>query len=71
MVAVKISGDLEMMVVAAPSYVERFGMPEPPRDLRRHRCINFRWPTTAASIAWELSAARRSWRRRSRAADRE
>jgi DNA-binding transcriptional LysR family regulator len=54
MVAVKISGDLEMMVVAAPSYVERFGMPETPRDLRRHRCINFRWPTDGSLYRWEF-----------------
>jgi DNA-binding transcriptional LysR family regulator len=54
MVAVKISGDLEMMVVAAPSYIERFGVPETPRDLRRHRCINFRWPTDGSLYRWEF-----------------
>lgn len=54
MVAMKISGDLEMMVVAAPSYIERFGVPETPRDLRRHRCINFRWPTDGSLYRWEF-----------------
>jgi len=54
MVAVKISGDLEMMVVAAPSYLERYGVPETPRDLRHHRCINFRWPTDGSLYRWEF-----------------
>jgi DNA-binding transcriptional LysR family regulator len=54
MIAVKISGDLEMMVVAAPSYLERFGVLETPRDLRRHRCINFRWPTDRSLYRWEF-----------------
>jgi DNA-binding transcriptional LysR family regulator len=54
MVAVKIGDDLKMIVVAAPSYVERFGAPETPRDLRGHRCINFRWPTDGSLYRWEF-----------------
>jgi len=29
-------------------------MPETPRDLRRHRCINFRWPTDGSLYRWEF-----------------
>jgi DNA-binding transcriptional LysR family regulator len=54
MVAVKLGGDMEMMVVAAPAYLARFGAPETPRDLRRHRCINFRWPTDLSLYRWEF-----------------
>ncbi len=54
MVAVKLGGELELMVVAAPSYLERFGTPETPRDLRHHRCINFRWPTDGSLYRWEF-----------------
>jgi DNA-binding transcriptional LysR family regulator len=54
MVAVKLGGELELMVVAAPSYLERHGAPETPRDLRHHRCINFRWPTDGSLYRWEF-----------------
>jgi DNA-binding transcriptional LysR family regulator len=54
MVAVKLGGELELMVVAAPAYLERHGVPETPRDLRHHRCINFRWPTDLSLYRWEF-----------------
>ncbi|WP_119462664.1 LysR family transcriptional regulator [Rhodospirillaceae bacterium SYSU D60014] len=54
MIAVKLSGDVEMMVVAAPSYLNRFGTPQSPRELRHHRCINFRWPTDGNLYHWEF-----------------
>jgi DNA-binding transcriptional LysR family regulator len=54
MVAVKLGGELELMVVASPAYIERFGVPETPRDLRHHRCINFRWPTDLSLYRWEF-----------------
>jgi DNA-binding transcriptional LysR family regulator len=57
MVAVKVTGDMEMMVVAAPSYLERCGVPETPRDLRGHRCVNFRWPTEGRLYRWEFERA--------------
>ena len=54
MVAVKLGGELELMVVAAPSYLARFGTPATPRDLRHHRCVNFRWPTDGSLYRWEF-----------------
>jgi DNA-binding transcriptional LysR family regulator len=54
MVAVKLGGDMEMMVVAAPAYLDRFGIPANPRDLQYHRCINFRWPTHGDLYRWEF-----------------
>jgi DNA-binding transcriptional LysR family regulator len=54
MVAVKVSGYVEMMVVAAPSYLDRCGSPETPRDLRGHRCVNFRWPAEGRLYRWEF-----------------
>lgn len=54
MVAVKLGGELELMVVTAPSYLERFGAPETPRDLRHHHCINSRWPTDGSLYRWEF-----------------
>jgi DNA-binding transcriptional LysR family regulator len=54
MVAVKLGDEMEMMVVAAPAYLERFGAPRTPRELRHHRCINFRWPTDMSLYRWEF-----------------
>jgi DNA-binding transcriptional LysR family regulator len=54
MVAVKLGGDLRLSTVAAPSYLDHFGRPDTPRDLRRHRCINFRWPTDGSLYRWEF-----------------
>jgi DNA-binding transcriptional LysR family regulator len=54
MVAVKLSGDLEMMMVAAPAYLERHGTPRTPQDLAGHRCLSYRTPTDGSLYRWEL-----------------
>lgn len=54
MIAVKLGGDLEMLVVGAPAYFERHGKPKSPRDLKGHRCINTRWPTDGSLYRWEF-----------------
>lgn len=42
MVAQRLSGDIRWVVVGSPQYLERFGTPQHPDDLRQHRCLNFR-----------------------------
>ena len=54
MVSVKLGGELTMMVVAAPDYLERSGVPQVPRDLLDHACVNFRWPTDGSLYRWEF-----------------
>jgi DNA-binding transcriptional LysR family regulator len=54
MVALKLSEPLCMAAVAAPAYFERHGVPEAPRDLHRHRCINWRRPTDGSLYRWEF-----------------
>lgn len=54
MVAVKLGGDFHTFVVASPEYLARHGEPETPRDLRRHRCLNWRMPTDGRIYRWEL-----------------
>jgi len=61
MVAVKVSGDFEMMAVASPDYLARCGTPTSPRDLHRHRCINFRWPTHGGLYRWEFETGRKEF----------
>jgi DNA-binding transcriptional LysR family regulator len=42
MVAQRLSRDIRWLVVAAPSYLERHGVPTHPNDLLKHRCIRIR-----------------------------
>jgi DNA-binding transcriptional LysR family regulator len=42
MVAQRLSPDIRWLVVAAPTYLERFGVPRHPNDLLQHRCIRIR-----------------------------
>jgi DNA-binding transcriptional LysR family regulator len=42
MIAQRLSGDIRWIVVGAPSYLDRFGVPEHPRDLLGHRCLRIR-----------------------------
>ncbi len=55
MIAIRLGGAQRMMVVAAPAYLDRHGSPSSPRDLDRHRCLNYRWPTSGAPYRWEFS----------------
>lgn len=55
MVAMRISADVRMVVVAAPSYLDGRSVPRTPHDLASHRCINMRLPTYDNVSAWEFS----------------
>lgn len=54
MVAVRLGGDIEMLVVGSPGYFAEHGKPRNPRDLKNHRCINTRWPTDGSLYRWEF-----------------
>ncbi|MBR0822969.1 LysR family transcriptional regulator [Bradyrhizobium liaoningense] len=55
MIAVRISPDLQMAVVGAPSYFAERKRPKIPQDLTRHNCLNLRLPTHGGSLyAWEF-----------------
>jgi DNA-binding transcriptional LysR family regulator len=51
MIAVRISGDIRIAVVASPAYLAKHGTPEQPQDLRDHNCIRFRFPS-AGIMPW-------------------
>jgi len=55
MVAVPVSGDQRQIVVCAPSYRERFGAPDHPRELAGHRCIGWRPAPRVAPYRWEFA----------------
>jgi DNA-binding transcriptional LysR family regulator len=54
MIAVPVSGDQRQLVVAAPSYLERFGTPTSPYELSRHCCIGWRPAPGVAPYRWEF-----------------
>ena len=54
MIALRLGGTLSMQVVAAPAYLERYGIPQHPRDLRSHRCLSYYRPTDGSPYRWEF-----------------
>ncbi|MES2534068.1 MAG: LysR family transcriptional regulator [Pseudomonadota bacterium] len=45
---------VQLVVCAAPSYIERFGAPASIDELAHHRCSCFRHPTTGKVMPWEF-----------------
>jgi DNA-binding transcriptional LysR family regulator len=54
MIGVPISGDMRMVVVGSPDYLEKHAAPQTPQDLTYHNCINLRLPTHGGLYAWEF-----------------
>ena len=54
MIAVRVSPDLRMAVVGAPSYFADRKRPRTPQDLTGHNCLNLRLPTHGGLYAWEF-----------------
>ena len=54
MIAVRVSPDLRMAVVGAPSYFADRKRPGTPHDLTGHNCLNLRLPTHGGLYAWEF-----------------
>ena len=48
-------GVINFVTAAAPAYVERFGMPQHPRDLDRHRCVNYFSAKTGKISKWDFT----------------
>lgn len=53
MVAVRVSKDLRPAIVGSPRYFDSHARPKSPRDLTKHRCINFRHGS-AGVYRWEF-----------------
>lgn len=54
MIAVRISPDMRMVLLAAPAYLDKHPRPRAPRDVTAHNCINLRLPTYGGLYAWEF-----------------
>jgi DNA-binding transcriptional LysR family regulator len=62
MVQVKLTEAARFVVVGAPSYLARRGVPQRPEDLLHHDCIGIRGSMGGPRYAWELERGRRTWR---------
>jgi DNA-binding transcriptional LysR family regulator len=54
MIAVRISPDIKMAIVASPDYLAHNKAPKSPQDLLDHNCITLRLTTSGGIYAWEL-----------------
>lgn len=54
MIAVRIGPDIRMAVVGAPSYFAEHPVPQTPRELSSHRCINYRHIKSGGLYAWDF-----------------
>jgi DNA-binding transcriptional LysR family regulator len=54
MIAVRISPDIKIVVVASPSYLAGRRAPSHPRELEEHRCINYRYTTSGGTYLWQF-----------------
>jgi DNA-binding transcriptional LysR family regulator len=56
MIAVALAGAVRFVCVASPAYIDRFGEPDVPEELGRHRCIGHRMPS-GKLYRWEFERA--------------
>lgn len=54
LISVRIGPDHRQIAVASPAYLAVHGRPVTPDDLRRHRCIRWRWQGRETPYAWEF-----------------
>jgi DNA-binding transcriptional LysR family regulator len=47
-------GSFRFVLCASPDYIELYGAPRHPDDLMRHRCLQFRFPTTGKIQDWKF-----------------
>ena len=48
-------GVINFVTAASPAYVERYGMPMHPRDLERHRCVNYFSARNGKIMNWDYN----------------
>jgi DNA-binding transcriptional LysR family regulator len=55
MIAVPVSGEVRLVVVASPAYLARRGRPRHPRDLADHDIVNWHATAEAPPYRWEFT----------------
>ncbi|MFY0479429.1 LysR substrate-binding domain-containing protein [Achromobacter marplatensis] len=51
----RVLGTYRRVIVGAPDYFQRAGLPQHPEDLAGHACLLYRYPTTGKTDVWPLS----------------
>lgn len=59
MVALPLTGEWPLHVVAAPDYLERHGFPENPEALRGHNCLRMRHAQSGTVFPWRFQRGKR------------
>ncbi len=54
MIAVRVTPDVQMTVVASPEYLANHDAPGTPKDLDNHRCLTLRLPRHENIMSWEF-----------------
>lgn len=54
MIAVRLTADVQMMIVASPGYLEWHSVPTNAQELVKQNCINLRLSSSGGLYAWEL-----------------
>lgn len=54
MISVRLDEGEALHFVAAPAYLARFGTPAEPSDVLRHRCVNYRYPSSGRPHRWDF-----------------
>jgi LysR family transcriptional regulator for bpeEF and oprC len=47
-------GIINFVTAASPAYLDRYGVPQHPRDLERHRCVNYFSAKTGKTYDWDF-----------------
>lgn len=59
-VAVRLTGPFRFVAAASPAYLDKYGRPATPEDLRDHRCVRFRL-STGALMPWTFEKGNREF----------
>ncbi|WP_414148477.1 LysR family transcriptional regulator [Erwinia sp. BNK-24-b] len=54
----KTLGNFSFVLCASPAYLNEYGSPDSPEDLKNHKCVLFRFPSTGLVQPWELQGMR-------------
>lgn len=58
MIAVPVTGEMRLVVVGSPAYLEANGIPKHPQDLKDHACIGFRFSDSL--YRWDFEKGRKA-----------
>jgi DNA-binding transcriptional LysR family regulator len=58
MIAVRVTGEMRLVVVGSPAYFQSHPIPKHPQDLKEHSCIGFRF--TNGMYRWEFEKGRKT-----------